>query len=153
MALRFFTREHAAHYRDRIGRLAPDAPPRFGTLSPTEMLAHLRFTFALSLGEESARDQSNLLTRTLIRWIFFHLVTTWPGGVIKAPPAFTPEPAGEFEAERIRLLDAMDRFLDALDREPDRRTLSPLLGPVTLRYWSRIHGIHLRHHLRQFGID
>lgn len=144
-------RETAAAYAGRFEALSPEAAPQWGTMSPVQMVAHLRRTVEISLGEHAVPDQSNVLTRTLGRWIAFHLMPRWPGGVIKAPAGYSAEPGGDLDAERWALRDAIDRFTDAAEREPNRTALSPLFGPMPLRYWRRVHGMHFEHHLRQFN--
>ena len=138
-------------YADRLRTLSADTPPQWGRMSATQMVAHLRRTVAISLGEHAVPDHSNVFTRTVARWIAFHLMGRWPRGVIKAPPEYTAEPAGDFEDERRALFEAIQRFTVAAEREPDRTGLSPLFGPMPLRYWQRVHGMHFEHHLRQFN--
>lgn len=146
-----FNRETFPGYWERVASISEDARPRWGRLPPVQLMRHLCFTFELSLGERTEPDISNALTRTLGKWLFFHVFTRWPGGVVKAPASFTPAAEGSFAEERAALEAAMRRFLDALDEDPDRNAPSPLLGPLPLAYWQRIHGIHCSHHLRQYG--
>jgi hypothetical protein len=42
--------------------------------------------------------------------------------------------------------------VQAVEADPNRRTLDPWLGMIALREWSKVHGLHLDHHLKQFGI-
>lgn len=115
-------------------------------------MSHLRHTFQISLGEIEEADTSNFFMRTVGRILAFHVFTKWPGGRIKAPDSWTPEPTAAFEVERDQALAALDRFVEAATVDPTRRTVSPLLGPITLDYWQHVHGVHLAHHLRQFGV-
>jgi hypothetical protein len=115
-------------------------------------MAHIRHTLQVSLGEIEVQDASNIVMRTVGRILAFHIFTRWPGGKIKAPPEWTPEPAAEFEVERDQALATLDRFVEAATLDPTRRTISPLLGPITLDYWQHVHGVHLAHHFRQFGV-
>ncbi len=124
----------------------------WGEMDAAMMFRHLRFNFDLSLGKEKGKDISNVLTRTVLKWLFFHVFTNWPKGKLKAPPYFFPELDGEFEEERRMLEAAMEEFCAAVAEEPERIAPTPLLGRVKLDYWRRIHGIHCDHHLRQFGV-
>lgn len=151
MPVVLLTRESLPRYRERIARITADTPRQWGTMDARRMMAHLTRSIELSLGEQKAPDNSTLLSRTLLRWLFFHVLTNWPKGKIKAPEYFSPEPEGDFAAEQARLLEALERFVAAAEAQPQRREVSELLGPTTLATWRRVHGVHMDHHLRQFG--
>ena len=145
------TRETAPHFTDRLAKIGPDARGLWGALDPPNLMAHLRRTFEISLGEVDLPDESNILMRTVMKWLAFHVIP-WPKGKIKASASFTPEAKGTFEEERDRLLAAIERFVAAQEADPQRKVRSPVFGLMTLRYWGRVHGKHLDHHLRQHGV-
>ena len=66
--------------------------------------------------------------------------------------AVLDESAKDVEAERSQLLDSMRRFVESSESDPERVTLEPMLGRVSLEKWRRIHGVHSDYHLRQFGV-
>lgn len=139
-------------FRERLAAIDPGEEPRFGSLRPHRMIAHLVYMVELSLGErEAERDVGNPVTRSRLFWYLVMDWLPWPKGKVKAPGEFLPEPAGDFEQERRRLFEAMERFVAVLENAPDRRVHSPLLGPLRLSDWSRLHGKHFCHHLEQFG--
>jgi hydroxymethylglutaryl-CoA reductase len=152
MAVMLLNQENLATFERRIEMIAGDARPRWGKLDPARMFRHMRYMLEISLGERQERDMSNIVTRTAVRWLFFHVLTRWPGGLIKAPASYTPTPDGDAEAERALLLEKVRAFTDAAAREPARLAPNPLVGPRSLCYWTRLHGEHLSHHLRQFGV-
>lgn len=136
----------------RFRELHEHEKAQWGTLTPIRMLRHIRFILDVSLEKETVPDKSNILTRTLLRWIFFHGMTNWPGGKLKAPDNYVPETEGDFEQERELLIERLTEFTAESSQHPDRVTVSELLGPITLEYWCRVHGIHMNHHLKQFGV-
>ncbi len=138
-------------FRERLQSLREEDLPQWGKLTPAKLMRHLSLMVEISLGEITKRDMSNVLTRTLVKWVFFHLWTRWPKGNIKGPPEFTPEPEGNLEAERARLLGALERYVNLAETEPTRRTSHPIFGPISLAYWGHIHGVHFNHHFRQYG--
>ena len=139
--------------RGRVERISPASVRLWGTMDAPRMLAHLTRSIEVSLGEYPARDESNFFTRTVMRWVAFHLMRRWPRGRLKSPDYFTPPAtAGGLDAERSRFLAALDRFMAAAESEPGRRGFSPLFGSHPLGYWRRIHGMHIDHHLCQFGV-
>lgn len=151
MAPTFFTAESHPVLASRVRAIRPDSVRQWGQLTPDEMLAHLNRTVEMSLGEIEVRDESNFFTRTVLRWLIFH-VLPWPKGKVKVPAVFLPKPKGTLEEERGRLLASMERFVEHLRTEPGRTTLHPSFGPLTASYWARVHGKHMDHHLRQFGV-
>lgn len=65
---------------------------------------------------------------------------------------FTPPPKGDFASEQGELIRRMNLFVDELERSPDKTGVNPGLGRIPLTKWSRVHGVHNDHHLRQFGV-
>ncbi len=151
MGVKLLTRDNAPHFRTRLEKISPETNRRWGKLDQRGMLAHLHRSFEISLGDIPVPDNSNIFTRTVLRWLIFH-VLPWPKGKVKSPDIYTPEPEGEIDAIRARVLEGMERFLDAADKDPGRTGNHPLVGPVSLEYCRRIHGIHIDHHLKQFGV-
>lgn len=136
----------------RVRAVGPDAARQWGRMSPAQMLAHLRIIFEISLEERETRDESRPWLMPVLWMLLFVWWTRWPKGRIQASAQFLDDTAHDLDAERAGLLDAMRRFVDRAEEDPDRRVLEPMLGRVTLRQWRRIHGIHTDYHLRQFGV-
>jgi hypothetical protein len=136
----------------RVARVESDAQRQWGKMSAVQMLRHLDFTVQLSLGEATAPDLSLPVLRHLMHFFAFVVFTRWPRGMVKAPGFFFPAPEGDLAAERESLIRNMRRFVGALERDPLKKALNPMQGWITLRRWSRIHGLHVDHHLRQFGV-
>ena len=143
-------RSTAPHFVERINKLRPDSQRLWGTMQPHQVAGHLKRSLEISLGEVEVTDKSNFLTRSaLVKWLSFGPLPI-PHN-IKAPAYFFPSSYAEFATERDGLLATIPRYLDALEKTPDRLGPSELFGPMPLSYWSQIHGKHLDHHLRQFG--
>lgn len=138
------------HFVGCFEKIQPDDKPRFGSLTPAGLFTHLRILVEISLGErELDVDISNFITRSGLFFFLMIEVLPWPKGKIKAPDALTP-PAGDFGEEKRLFFESMERFVAALEKDPNRYTRSPLLGMTPLRKWARVHGKHLCHHLDQF---
>ena len=144
------TPETWAAVERRLDALRPDARPQWGTLNAAAMVGHLAQTMRLSLGEVPVVDRSNWVLRNIVRPLAFELLPI-PRG-IKAPAEFDAPSVGELAAERVNLSACVGRFLAAAEATPERIGVSPLFGPMPLSYWRRIHGKHIAHHLRQFGL-
>jgi hypothetical protein len=136
----------------RIEAITSPDQRRWGTLDPAPLMRHLTYVFEVSLNERP-REKLFVPMPGFVAWqLFFVWFTKWPEGKIKAPESFMPEGDGELEEERAHCIAALHRFLEALSIDPDQKGYSPLLGNIPLRRWARVHGVHLNHHLRQYGV-
>lgn len=154
MAIRDLTRGNLSWFREALSRIQTEQQRRWGGLSPAGVMAHLRYGVECSLENgPKVPDLSTPVLRVVFRWVFFDWFTDWPKGKIKAPKELTPDPQFDLETERQKLFDAMEQFLDELERSPDRKAVNAILGPLPLRYFSHVHGVHFRHHMRQYGVD
>ncbi len=134
---------------ERLKKIKMEDTPRWGSMRPDALMAHLRALLELSLEERFAPDYHMPLAKTaLFRWGTLYL--PWPKGA-KAPEDILPAPESALEEEREKLIATMNRFTEAYSADPHRKTRSPLLGSMTLQNWARLHGKHLNHHLKQFG--
>jgi len=133
---------------------AIDSPDqrRWGSLDPAALMRHLTCVFEISLNERPP-EKLFLPMPSFVLWhLFFVWFTQWPEGKIKAPESFMPNGDGDLEEERARCIAALHRFVDRLTTDPVQKGYSPLLGNIPLRRWARVHGVHLNHHLRQYGV-
>ena len=153
MPLPLLNRDTLSVYVNAARELKADTPRRFGKMAPSDMVRHLRHTLEVSYGEKEEPDRSTWFSRGIGRVLIFHLITRWPGGILKQPDAWTPAPENEFDVEHQKFLDALERFVDELVKAPERKTVSPILGPRTLEYWGHIHAVHMSHHFRQFKLS
>ena len=152
MATYDLDRTTLSFFHERVSRLTEGTPRQWGRMDVCRTLRHLTFTFEMSLGEQEVPDKTVPVVRDLVYVVFFRWFTTWPKGRLKGPAYTCPPPQGDFAAERAAVVDRMWRFVDLLEREPDRAAMNPGLGAIPLTKWSRVHGVHLDHHLRQFGV-
>lgn len=137
---------------ERLMTLTPKSGRKWGTLTVTGMVRHLHRSFEVSLGEVEVPDWGNFLTKTVGKWFVLNVPLPIPRGRIKAPDVFVPEDSGDLDTERRVLIEKLDEYLDALEREPNRSAAGFIFGPMTLVEWSRLHGGHWDHHLKQFGV-
>jgi hypothetical protein len=115
------------------------------------MLCHLCDSFRFALGERPVSDVSNLLNRTLVRWIALHTSLPWPKNVPTRPEVdqtIGGTPPSVFDKDRSELLDLMRRFVRASGTRPPH----PFFGKLTEGEWQHWGWRHVDHHLRQFGI-
>jgi oxepin-CoA hydrolase/3-oxo-5,6-dehydrosuberyl-CoA semialdehyde dehydrogenase len=152
MAAQNLNREMLPWFIERVAKLRADTPRQWGTMDAARMVQHLIFMTETSLGMHEVPDRSTPIVRKMGWWLVFCLFTTWPKGRYKSFDFQMPAPAGEFPVQQAALIRLMECFVAELEATPERKTLSPLLGMITLKQWSRVHGVHNAHHLRQFGV-
>jgi hypothetical protein len=133
----------------RIRSLRPDSPRRWGKMDAAQMLAHVRATLRVALGEVRLR-------RIFLGYLF--------GGLAKRSlrtdepfrkdlpthSTFVVKDPRDFAAER----DAVVALVERLSRGgPAALTKDPhaFYGPLTTAEWDALMWKHLDHHLRQFG--
>jgi hypothetical protein len=140
-----------ASIRYRIALVSPADSARWGSMSVGQMLLHLTDAFRCSLGERTIAPFRSLpLPRPVFKWVALRFPAKWPPGV-PTPPEIDARiggtPPGEFESDRIVLLEQLDRFARASGPLPPH----PIFGPMTHADWMRWGYLHSDHHLRQFG--
>jgi len=152
MAKVYLNRETFPGFKERIGKLSPEAERQFGTMTVLAMMRHMRNVMETALGETSYPKQ---LPEFIGKTVFFfstQVFTNWPKGKIKAPEFWTPEPGDDFQEERDLWLASLEKFVQKLHSEPQLVVRNPFFGRLTLKQWSLMNGIHVDHHLKQFNV-
>jgi hypothetical protein len=144
---------------DRLGRLRPDSPRRWGRMTAPQMICHLTDAFRGVTGERSAGSPAalspppSLLNRTLVRWVALYSPMPWPRGMRTRPEADQEQggtPPADFEADLASLRTATERFLANLDAVAARPHY--LFGTLSRSEWARWAYRHADHHLTQFDL-
>lgn len=135
----------------RLGRLEPTTPRKWGKMNAHEMLVHLSDLFYVAFGEKHASSVENWLFRTVVKWIAIDTAFPWPSGV-PTRPELDPQRAGtkpvDFERDRQVLIALIRRFAT-----PDSpRGRHPGFGAMSQDQWLHWGYGHVDHHLRQFGL-
>jgi hypothetical protein len=144
----FFDAQHRQEIVARLGRLTPDSPRRWGTMSAPRMVAHLGDQMAHCLGDRPCTPVPGILRWAPLRYASIYLIP-WPKGRAKGPPdAFVTEP-GSWPDDLARLISTVERFAarDPNGAWPDHAIFGPMRGVDWGYFCSR----HFDHHLRQFG--
>lgn len=144
------TSEGLAELVARLGRLRPDTPRRWGTMTPGEMLCHLADSATMTLSLPGAgRPRS----RRLLKWVFLYAAIPWPRGrktQARADPRREGSRPGDFEQDRQRALEGLRNLAGASgDAFP---VTHAVFGTLDAREWKRWVYRHTDHHLKQFGL-
>jgi Protein of unknown function (DUF1569) len=138
---------------DRLQQLQPDSQRRWGKMSAHQMVCHLHDSFEAAIGEKQVSSISNLLSRTLVRWIALRVPLRWPHGLPTRPEMDQLQggtPPQEFTHDVLSLAAIIQRVSSPnRDFQWDRH---PAFGEMSDRDWLRWGYLHTDHHLRQFGL-
>ncbi len=133
---------------DRLGRLTPETPRRWGKMSAGKMICHLADHLRTALGDLDAGRGGGPMTWAPVQWFAIE-VMPWPRGLPTAPVMLTTE-SSDFAQDVAELEGVIERFVE---RGPEGAfEPHPLLGALSGAQWGRLAYRHLDHHLRQFGV-
>ena len=135
---------------EKLGALAPDQAPEWGSMRPPQVLAHLTTAVRYSLNKETLTpNEGGFLGRYIAKPLIFGGLLKLPKGA-KAPKFYEAAgPEGSAEALKAEGLDFVQQF-EARSLDPPAH---PFFGPLSLDQWAFLHRIHFQHHLKQFGIE
>ena len=139
---------------ERLGRLTAESPRQWGKMTPHQMVCHLNDSFKSVIGERQlSGSKSNVLTRTVVRWIALYAPFKWPHGV-PTMAENDQERGGTPPVDFQRDLDDLSSMIDRLtSAERDFQWgHHPLFAEMSERDWMRWGYLHMDHHLRQFGL-
>ena len=132
----------------RLERLAPEAKPRWGKMTASQMVAHLADWMLMAKGELKTAAKKRPLRFPPIKQLVIYWLP-FPKGVPTAPELITRKPLAwtvELAAVR-RHVESWDN----LSRQP-MWPEHPVFGKMTPKAWGVLAYRHMDHHLRQFGI-
>lgn len=140
---------------ERLKKLRPDRVPRWGRMSVHQMVCHVADALRIVTGEMTVASNSNLLKRTMVKWVALYAPLPWPPGIptspeidqVRGPGGTKPVDFAEDVARVEALLNAITSLAKGSDPEPH-----PMFGPMTDADWLRWGYLHMDHHLRQFGV-
>ena len=140
-------------YFGALDGLTLEHRPRWGRMTPQQMVEHLAWTFEVSTGQAQVAcptppDQIERMKRFL-----YHNRPSPPEFMNPAltaglPPLRHPD----LRQARAGLLAEIDRFLTHQRTHPTALHVHPIFGPIDPEEWSRTHFKHGCHHLQQFGL-
>ena len=96
---------------ERIGRVRPDTPRRWGRMTPHGMVCHLTDSFLGVLGDRPIGDVSTWAGRTVMKWFALSVPLPWPKSVPTAREVDQERdgtPPGDFTTDVSRLVDLTD---------------------------------------------
>lgn len=132
----------------RIDRLDPTKPPKWGKMTPHEMVCHLIDHYAMAVDRTPVKVRKSILNYQPFKWFAIYHAPI-PRGLLKAPKEMRiTEPAG-WERDTDRLKSLIEQFgsMQGNTDWPD----NILAGSMNGNDWSALLYRHTVHHLKQFG--
>jgi hypothetical protein len=132
----------------RIGSVTSASVARWGRMDVNAMLAHLRLSALMALGELPVANKSKRAFQVFpLKHLILH-VAPFPKGAPTAPELLVPN-STPVDAVRSELLTLVQRIGEG-PREGNG-PVHPLFGRLSFREWGVATHKHTDHHLRQFG--
>ncbi|NNG17703.1 MAG: DUF1569 domain-containing protein [Gemmatimonadales bacterium] len=132
---------------DRLHRLTPDAPNKWGRMTAHEAVCHMSDQLRVGLGDLTTSGQPGLVTRTLGKWIVLHLPLPIPRGRIETVPEMQTARPATWGADLAACTELIRRVGGG-----QASGTHPAFGPTTPAEWGVLAYKHLDHHLQQFGV-
>lgn len=143
--------ETVEHFLERISSIQEDSTRRWGRMTSAQMLAHVRLLMEVSLGEQPFVGKGQIPFKWL-KPVVLSGILPFPRGKLKAPVVVLDDGADSVEEEIRDIKAVIRRFLALCVEDPDRCPMNPVFGSMSMAQWSRLHGLHLNHHLAQFSV-
>jgi hypothetical protein len=140
------------HIRERFLALTSQDQRLWGTMSPGEMVCHVRDAYEGPLGLRVLAPSTDKLPmpRGLLKRVALYLPAKWPPG-IKTLPEVDQRLGGTPPVDLTRDRDALLVLLAQFSSATQLILPHPIFGPMSHRDWMRWGYLHADHHLRQFG--
>ncbi len=135
---------------DRINQLTPESKALWGKMTVDQMLSHCQAPLDFTFGHTPMR--TNFIMR------FFGKLLK--GKVFSSndfkknsptAPAFIRTARYDFDQTKNELIEKITVFSN-LGKDAIKTTNHPFFGELTYDEWSKMHTMHLDHHLKQFGV-
>ncbi len=136
---------------DRINHLTPETKAKWGTMTVDQMLSHCCVTYEMLYEDKHPKPGAflKLILRLLVKSTVVNEKPYKKSS--QTAPAFLIKGARDFEAEKARLIDFMQRTQKQGGAYFDNRE-SHSFGSLNTQEWNNMFYKHLDHHLTQFGV-
>lgn len=136
---------------DRVQQLQASTPPRWGSMTATEMLLHCNMIHQQILSASASTPKKTSPKQYLIRWLVLYILPRFPHNA-KAPKTVLTKGTVSNEA----FTEQQSFFIEIIRRFPHHKTpirhYHPYFGNLSTTQWGLSLYKHLDHHLRQFGV-
>lgn len=151
MARNVFDKSVSNEIIDRINNLNSNTPALWGKMNVAQAMAHCSVTYEYVYDNKHAKP--NAFKRFLLKLIVKNAVVNENPYKknIRTAPDFLMIDEKDFESEKKRLIDYIDRTQELGADYFDGKE-SHSFGPLKTKEWNAMFYKHLDHHLSQFGV-
>jgi hypothetical protein len=149
-----FDKSHRSEVIARVNMLTEASEGRWGVLTSSQMVHHLYLACKMAFDEVEIPDQSNLLTRTLGKWMFLSNIKP-PGREKGKIQTFSPIDIVRQNISVESLANELAQYQAILERVVHTQNLSikhPLFGKMNRDDWGLLCYAHADYHLTQFSL-
>lgn len=145
-----FNPQDSAELIARINKLSPISQRLWGKMNVAQMLAHCNVTYEMVY--DNKHPNPNPFMKFILKLLVKNkVVSSEPYKQnIRTAPEFIVADEREFEAEKKRLIDYIQRTQQLGENYFDQKE-SLSFGRLTKDEWNNMFYKHLDHHLKQFG--
>lgn len=145
-----FNQNDAQDFILRIEKLTPITQHIWGTMSVSQMLAHIQQPIKVALGEiEPKRSIFGLMFGRLAKR---KMINSSPfKKKLPTDPSFVVKNDRNFDEEKQYAIALIERLSKVSSKQIANRK-HPIFGKLTTEEWDVLTVKHLDHHLRQFGV-
>ena len=134
----------------RINNLSPESKAQWGKMSVDQMLSHCQAPIDFATGTNPM--QANFIMRLIGKMLKGKVFnSTEFKKNSPTAPSFIRTGTYDFDQTKKGLIQKIGIFSD-LREKAIKTTKHPFFGELTYDEWSKMHTMHLDHHLRQFGV-
>lgn len=145
-----YDKETTSELISRVEKLNPIAQHLWGSMTVSQMLAHVQRSMEVPLGRYSAPP--SFMSRVFGPLIKVVALNKKPFRKnLPTAPSYVIKEDRNFEAERNNVIETLRIFSNegpAAIKNPNH----PLFGKMNAEDWSKLLIKHFDHHLRQFGV-
>jgi hypothetical protein len=143
-----FNRKNFLAIYDRTVKLNSEAARQWGKMNVVQMLNHLKIATGSGIKVYHLKDESSLLSRTIIKIIALRILKQLPKNV-QGPKGFETEMnnALDFNTEKDQVLNILEKAYSSTSETYSH----PMFGTMSRALWGTLIYRHFDHHLRQFG--
>lgn len=133
----------------RLAALQPESARHWGKMDPAQMLCHC--SLALETGTGDRPMKQKFIGKILMPFFRSSILGEKPFDKNSpTDPTFVVSVPRDFNAERTRLVNLIQRFVERGESAAGKETHA-FFGKMTGQEWGELMYKHIDHHLRQFG--
>lgn len=139
--------------KNSLEKLTAASTPRWGNMTPIQMLDHLVYSVKVGNGEipsptiptdEKAEKFQKFLASD-------HPMPRDFKAKFAEISILNPSIQDITDGKR-QLIDTIEKFIELKNIDPSRKVMNPEFGLLSLEQWERLHSKHFSHHFEQFSI-